>query len=257
MWRILRIALLLLVLVAVASQAWLDRATTRDWTAPLWVGIFPVNADDSAASQRYLDTLQVGAFRAVEQFFADEGRDYALGLDTPVHVELYPRVARLPPVLAPQAGRFETALWSLRMRWYAWRAGSSPGRAPPNVRLFVLYHAPQEQSALPHSLGLSKGLTGVVHVYAARAQEGPNDVVIAHELLHTLGATDKYDPATLLPRYPEGYAEPGRVPRHPQPLAEIMAGRRALSTREAAMPDSLAEVVIGPLTAREIAWSAE
>ena len=26
--------------------------------------------------------------------------------------------------------------------------------------------------------------------------DGANDVVIAHELLHTLGATDKYDPAT-------------------------------------------------------------
>lgn len=254
MWRMLRIALLLLVLVAVVGEAWLDRTTTRDWTEPLWVGVYPVNADDSAASDRYIETLQAASFQDVEQFFTDEGHEYAIGIDRPVHVELYRRLARRPPLLAPQAGWFSTALWSLRMRWYAWRASSDPGRAPPNIRLFVLYHAPERAAALPHSLGLSKGLMGIVHVYAERAQQGPNNVVLAHELLHTLGATDKYDPGTLLPSYPEGYAEPDRQPRYPQPLAEIMAGRRAISARAAEMPASLAEVVVGPKTAREIAW---
>ena len=33
---------------------------------------------------------------------------------------------------------------------------------------------------------------------------GPNNVVIAHELLHTVGATDKYDPVTDAPRIPDG-----------------------------------------------------
>ena len=40
-----------------------------------------------------------------------------------------------------------------------------------------------------------------------------NNVIVAHEILHTFGATDKYDPATTQPRYPDGYAEPGRASR--------------------------------------------
>jgi hypothetical protein len=83
---------------------------------------------------------------------------------------------------------------------------------------------------------------------------GSNNVVIAHEILHTLGASDKYDPATLAPLYPSGYAEPARVPRYPQPFAEIMAGRRAVSAGESVMPESLDEVIVGQATALEIRW---
>jgi hypothetical protein len=43
-------------------------------------------------------------------------------------------------------------------------------------------------------------------------------------------------------------------PRHPQAAAEIMAGRVALASDEAEMPDSLADVVVGAATAREIRW---
>lgn len=256
MWRILRIAVLLLVLVAVASQAWLDRTSTRDWSEPLWVGIFPIGADDDPVTEAYLGALQPTAFEAIEQFFEAEAREYGIDVERPVHIELYPNPRQHPPELPAQAGWLRTAAWSLAMRWYAWRVTAAIEGAPPNIRLFVQYHAPQRLEVLPHSLGLSKGLMGVVHAYADRGHEGGNNVVIAHELLHTLGATDKYDLATLLPLYPDGYAEPAREPRHPQPFAEIMAGRRALSTREAEMPASLAETLIGPATAREIAWSA-
>lgn len=254
MWRILRVTLLLLVLLAVASTAWLDRLTTRDWKEPLWVGLYPIAADGDPLTEAYLAGLDRAPFRAIEEFFAAESRGYAVTPE-PVHIELYPRRDVAPPVLPADAGPLRTALWSLALRWYGWRNGSAPGRAPPNIRIFVLYHSPAREAALPHSRGLEKGLIGVVHAYADRGQEGANDIVIAHELLHTLGASDKYT-ADLLPRWPEGYAEPDRQPRYPQPLAEVMAGRRAVSAREAVMPDTLAEVVVGPATAHEIAWAA-
>jgi hypothetical protein len=69
-----------------------------------------------------------------------------------------------------------------------------------------------------------------------------------------LGATDKYDPATNQPIFPDGYGEPDRQPLHPQGVAEIMAGRIAVSEEEAEMPDSLVNAVIGEKTAREIGW---
>ena len=108
---------------------------------------------------------------------------------------------------------------------------------------------------MPHSLGLQNGLFGIVHAYAYEPYDATNNVVVAHELMHTLGATDKYDLVTLLPSFPGGYAEPEAEPRYPQRLAEVMAGRVALSPGEARMAESLDEVVVGPVTAAEIGWT--
>ncbi len=79
-------------------------------------------------------------------------------------------------------------------------------------------------------------------------------MVIVHELLHTLAATDKYQPDTGLPRFPEGYAEPERQPRFPQDRAELMGGRIPLAADRAEIPVSLNDVVVGPVTAHEIGW---
>ena len=58
---------------------------------------------------------------------------------------------------------------------------------------------------------------------------GSDDMVIAHELLHTLGATDKYDLRTNQPAHPDGFAEPDREPLYPQSFAELMGGRIPVS----------------------------
>jgi len=55
-----------------------------------------------------------------------------------------------------------------------------------------------------------------------------------------------------MPVFPDGYANPEAQPLLPQKRAEIMAGRVPLNAREALMPGSLKEVVIGPATASEI-----
>ena len=115
----------------------------------------------------------------------------------------------------------------------------------------MLYHQAKPGNALAHSLGLQKGLIGVVHAFADPKQTAQNNIVIAHEMLHTLGATDKYGPDGR-PVYPVGYAEPElpqAVRRHE---AEIMAGRIALPDGSNLMPDSLAQCVIGSTTADEI-----
>jgi hypothetical protein len=138
----------------------------------------------------------------------------------------------------------------LRLRAYAfWHTGFWENLG--GVRLFLLYHQAVPGQALPHSLGLEKGLLGVVHVFADDAQTDQNNVIIAHELLHTLGARDKYD-ARGMPMYPAGYAEPYEKPRHPQRLAEIMGGRIPLDPERASIPESLEDTVIGYATAAEI-----
>lgn len=79
-----------------------------------------------------------------------------------------------------------------------------------------------------------------------------NNIVIAHEFLHTLGATDKYEMANNFPVFPEGFGEPDLQPLYPQRYAEIMGGRLALSAQDAVIPRHFAQVVIGRKTAEEI-----
>src|SRR5262249_43264658 len=107
---------------------------------------------------------------------------------------------------------------------------------------------------LAHSIGLQKGLLGVVNAFASAAMDAENNVVITHELLHTFGATDKYDPASNRPLFPEGYAQPTARPLYPQRKAEIMAGRIPINPEQAEAPRGLDEVVIGGRTAQEINW---
>jgi hypothetical protein len=254
-WRNIRILFLLLVLVAVALQQWLERAHTQSWKQTLWVGVYPLNADGSGAARDYIAALTHKDFEPIEAFFAREARRYDLSLDEPVHIELYPEGHELPPDLASDPGRLGIAWWSLKLRWYAAHAGSVPGHPPSTIRMFVLYHDPAKLESAPDSHGMQKGLVGVVHAFAAREMTGSNDIVIAHELLHTVGATDKYSLDTELPLYPAGYGDPDQKPLYPQATAEIMAGRRALSDKEAEMPRSLRSVVIGPATALEIRWT--
>jgi hypothetical protein len=255
MWKSIRIGILLMVLGVVASNAWFERQRSVNWRDSLYVGIFPIAADDSPATRSYVASLRREAFLPLGTFFSHEARRYGLAVEEPFRVELYPPVAALPPVAPPDAGPIATMWWSLRMRWYAARAGAVSGRPAPHIRVFALYHDPVLSARLPHSIGLRKGQIGLVHAFASDAMHGSNLVVIAHELLHTVGASDKYDAATDAPLYPQGYADPDQRPRYPQQRAELMAGRRALTPTEQDMPDGLDDCVVGPATAAEIGWS--
>ena len=97
---------------------------------------------------------------------------------------------------------------------------------------------------LEHSVGLQKGMIGVANLFAAPHMTEDNNIVITHEVLHTLGATDKYDLTTNLPQYPGGYAEPEATPLLPQRFAEIMGARIPITTSEAQAPTTLDAVVV-------------
>ncbi|HSY04927.1 MAG TPA: hypothetical protein VK803_03205 [Steroidobacteraceae bacterium] len=254
LWRNVRILLLLLVLFAVALRTWLDRIETQGWQSTLWVGIYPCNGDGTERTQHYVDGLHVEDFADIEEFFSREGQRYGLKVEQPVHIELYPQGATLPPLLEPGSGPVGIAWWSLKLRWFAARHSDVPGRAPPRIRMFVLYHDPATLQTAPDSHGLQKGLVGIVHAFADRTMNGPNNIVIAHEFLHTVGASDKYDFASGAPLFPSGYGDRDQRPLFPQQHAEIMAARRALSPQEWQMPRSLGSVVVGPETALEVRW---
>ncbi|GAB4301026.1 MAG: hypothetical protein Kow0096_21540 [Thiohalomonadaceae bacterium] len=252
MFRKIRIAILLFILFMVATTTWLTQWRSTDWSRSQWMVIYPINGDGRATTAAYIDTLGEDSYGAVVEFLAREAGHYGLPVARPIEVRLAPQVHNLPPAPPPSRQPLEVALWSLQLRWWAWRNDSYDG--PGNQQMFVVYHDPAHTERVEHSLGLQKGLIGVVHAYASTQQSEQNNVIIAHELLHLFGATDKYDYASNQPLYPVGYAEPDRTPLHPQQFAEIMGGRIPLSEYEAEIPRHLRGVVVGEQTAREIRW---
>lgn len=253
MHRTLRILLLLFVLATVGQWTWIERRRVVDWTHPLRVVAYPIDAAGTDASRAYLAGLDAAALAEIGDYFAAEAKRHGHKLGRPVELYLGPRIAKLPPELPEKSTVLGALSWSLRMRFWAWRNDGYPG-PKPHVRLFIVYHDPARSPRLTHSTGLAKGMIGVVHAFAAKSQQDMNNVVIAHELLHTFGATDKYDLATNLPSFPDGYAEPQANPRYPQRLAEIMAGRIPRSTSVAEVPANLDDTLIGARTAAEIHW---
>lgn len=253
MARILRIGLLLFVLLVVAQGAWIARGRTTDWKEPLRVVMFPINGDRSEAAGRYIREFPRDGFEPLATFMRAQARNYDLPLRSPVEVYLAPQVEALPPEPPRDGSRPAIVWWSLQMRFWAWRNDGYSG-PKAHVRMFVKYFAPLPNMRLAHSVGLRDGLIGVVNAFASADMAGGNQVVIAHELLHTFGATDKYDPASNQPLFPDGYAEPNANPLFPQTQAEIMGGRIPESPTRAEAPSGLQETLIGPKTAREISW---
>jgi len=253
-WRKLRIAILLLILGVAAWSNWYDRLSTTDWDETLYVGVFPIDEAQNPVARAYIERLSAERIADIEAFLNQEAHEYGVAIARPVSVELYPPVLERPPERAADANMLQNMWWSLKVRMYARRASRASGKPPPQVRIFVLYHDPTFSQSVPHSVGMQKGLVGVVHAFADARMTRTNNVVITHEILHTLGASDKYDVETMAPLYPSGYAEPDKTPRYPQTFAEIMAGRLAIDARTFEIPESLDQVVVGEATALEIRW---
>jgi hypothetical protein len=226
-----------------------ERLWVRSATHPLEVEIYPVAMDTESAD--YVSQLTADDFQEIATFLTVEAQRWKRLFPRPPLITLHAPSSERPP-LSQVHSLWDAVRLSLRLRWYAFRHTPFWGSLG-KVRLFVLYHPLQFDLSLPHSLGLQKGLLGIAHVFASDEQRTQNNVVIAHELLHTLGASDKYD-GNGQPIYPQGFAEPYADPRYPQQRAEIMAGRIPISRDRAEMPRGLDETEIGYVTASEIGW---
>jgi hypothetical protein len=252
-FRAIRITVLLLVLALVGGVTFWEGLLVRSWVRPLDIVLYPINGDGSEATAAYIANLSDDSFQDIAEFFVVQGERYRLKKLPAVDIRVGKELTDPPPPPPEgERGALASVLWSLQTRYYAFRHTpfwDSLGR----IRLFVVYHEGQDDTPLRHSLGLRKGLIGVVHAFGSADMGAQNEVVIAHELFHTLGASDKYD-AEGSPLWPDGFAEAGDAPHYPQHAAELMAGRRAIAPGHAEIPNSLAECVIGPKTAYEIGW---
>jgi hypothetical protein len=253
MFKAIRVAVLLFILVVVGGMTWVTKHRATSWENTLYVAIYPINADGSAVTRAHIAKLGDESFAPIAAFMKTEAVRNGVGIDEPVRVLLANEVNETPPAPPIGGNILFVMAWSLKLRYWASQHSEVRG-IKPNIRLFALYYDPAKSRVLRHSLGLEKGMIGVAHVFASERQTGGNNVVLAHEMLHTLGATDKYNPASNLAIFPDGYAEPARQPRYPQTQTELMAGQMPISPTRGEMPDALTNCVIGEATARELKW---
>jgi len=124
-----------------------------------------------------------------------------------------------------------------------------------DVRLYVLgARVPGWDGSFAEGAGIQNGEVALVRGSAGGDISLPLQV-IGHELLHTVGASDKYDDGGHALE-PEGLVEPERAPRYPQAHAEWMAGEVPVSPGAGKPPSSLDDLGVGPVTAREIGWAS-
>lgn len=128
-----------------------------------------------------------------------------------------------------------------------------------DITLFVYFYDTYDRTREKRlrnrdSIASRRERLGVICAPLRRRDLGNTCAVLAHELCHALGASDKYGESGSV--FPEGFAEPDKHPLYPQKKAEIMAmGRPVGPGREKSVED-LRDCVVGGATAREMGWLA-
>jgi len=254
MFEFLRKFALLMLLFFVGLSTYLSAQNATDWRETLWVQVYPINGDGLPGTAEYIRNLRADDFVGIEAFMAREAKRYAVDIAKPVRMIMGDEVDEAPPKPPFDTNFLKIGAWSLEMRWWTHKQTRDHGGPDPDIKLFLVYFDPKVTAALEHSVGLQKGQVGIVNVFASSDMAATNNFVIAHEMLHTLGASDKYGPPDMLPIFPYGYGEPDKTPLYPQRLAEVMGGRVMLSDTEAVMPTGLKQALVGPESALEIRW---
>lgn len=252
LFKLFRIVVLLSIFFVILAGTWLTERRLAKWQQPIWVTLYPIADTENAGGTRFAQTLELENFSAINDFLSQELLRYGVSMAEPLHFQLAPVSFERPPAVPERDSTLAIAKWSLHMRWWAWRREKMGGLIAPDIQIFLIYHDPGEFSEMQMSVGMRKGRYGLVKAYTGRNNRSYNHIVITHELLHVLGATDKYVYSTGDPVYPEGYIEPNKRPLFPQTRAEIMAGVIPLSASSHVMPMSLEQCRIGQMTAEEI-----
>jgi hypothetical protein len=253
-FKLLRIVVLLSILFVIVVGSWMTEKRMASWERPILVTVYPIIADNDPATERFVRNFDRDSFEAINRFLEREARPYGFTVTPPLRFQWAAPSRESPPAVPGQRDRLGIALWSLKMRWWSWRQTLGDDLVSPDIQMFVLYHSLSGNNELGISVGMRKGRYGIVKAYAQSRLQASNHVVFTHELLHVLGATDKYVLSSGEPIHPDGFADPDRSPLFPQEYAEIMGGRIPLGPNSSAMPESLNQCRIGRLTAFEIGF---
>ena len=253
----MRVVILLSILFVILINTWMTEKQMAAWERPILVTIYPIAADDEPATLKYVENIDVKEFADVNRFMGKESRPYGFTVTPAFRFQLAQPSQELPPAVPAQFEPAQIAWWSLKMRWWAWMRELDDELVPPDVQMFILYHNLNGENEVGISVGMRKGRYGIVKAYTLETMKTENLIVFTHELLHVLGATDKYILSSGEPIFPQGYAQPNKRPLFPQKRAEIMGVRIPINSFSSVMPESLEQCIIGRQTAEEIGFFAQ
>jgi hypothetical protein len=252
------VTLLLSVLAGVslwAGNDWWQRRERKAWRRPLRVALILVEREPVPAP--LLGAVSARAFdleRRLSHEYARYGRramePFSIMVKGPVATSVDP----------PRADGQD--LWSLARHTYEqWQwTRDLDARAQVEWRGYdariylVLKPARAEAAAFVEGESEDGGRVGVASADIDTSMIDFALFVAAHELFHTLGASDQYD-STGHASFPGGFAEPRKSPLFPQPGAELMARNVPISETAERPPETLDELWVGETTAREIGWA--
>jgi hypothetical protein len=256
-----RVAILggiLLLVIAYALHDVQRRRARTEWLTQLRVGVVLLELDQSG--ERLEPDLLPNLARnleRLEQRLNDEFRRYHPGGADMFRLSAYGplSVSEAPPSIDTDSA------WGLIQQTYQlWRythkmnsAAQVPSSAFDSIIYVVAEPVQNEELKFVEGFSQQGGSVGVTRIQLDASTTDLCLFVVGHELMHTLGATDKYDAAghTLIP---EGLANPEQVPLYPQTQAELMARNRVLSLDKERIPETLDELRVGMWTAREVGW---
>lgn len=260
-FRRIRIAVLLGILAIVLLYAWKDvrrRHERTAWHRPLAVALVVMRrgpVPDAAVAELRRRSHDLEA-RLGDEF----RRFHGPGGPVPFEFQVYGPVEVTAPPPTPEGdGLVDLASYA----WRSWRyfadidSRADVPSAGFDSRIYLSVRPPErEERKTVEGQSEQGGRIGSVEVELDESMVDFALFVATHELFHTLGASDKYDAAGRA-KVPDGLAEPERVPRYPQRFAEVMARNRPLAENKEQPPESLDELAVGPLTAREIGWLSQ
>ena len=255
----IRVSVLLAILGVVILYAIANvrsRRARNDWTRPLNVAIVlvrdgPVDASAIEGVRARVSALDEQLTSELHRYRATPARAFQFVVRGPVD---------LPAALPRPAGDGVIDLgkhaWALS-RWVGRVDDAAAIRGDAyDARVYVVVRpATDEKLRFVEGASQQGGRVGTLEVDLDSSMVDYALFVTAHELLHTLGALDKYD-ATGATTIPDGLAEPSASPLLPQRYAEVMSRGRAIAPGRDEAPESLSLLRVNAITAREIGWSA-
>jgi len=263
-----RLMLLLFAAFLVAVYGWLSRGRIPWETGSVRVlvlELLPPGTEPSGGLLRLNDQAPsaTASLDTAAHWLADEYAHYA-PTEPELEVEFVisgPHAVQVdPPDLdSPDLTTWERLTRSVGYYGYFERLASRLGAdfGDYDARLVLLLEPGAGADLESRSLADPRHRFGVVRLEPEVRDPGYALITLLHELGHTFGATDKYDPSTYLAVWPEGFAEPGRTPVLPQRRAELMAVDIPLTATTEREPKVLRDLVVGARTAAEFGWIPE
>jgi hypothetical protein len=248
-------AILVLVLVYAARDI-TRRQARRVWDRPLEVGVVLVQAVAAPIEPATAALLQKRV-SALKSALASEYTRYHPGSASLFHFQSFGPVSTAETLPSIEGEEWYAPVKQAYQLWRYTSALDRAGQVPSrglDSRIYVLMEGiKDEREKFVEGFSQQGGHFGIARVQLDESTVDLALFVVAHELFHTLGATDKYGAAgnALIP---EGLGDPNQVPLYPQLKTEVMARNRVLGRGKEAVPESLDELSVGPLTAREIGW---